>query len=485
MLDGPDIVVTAQHQVSIKAGGTVIIQGEPTVQINPPLVTREADAAKPPPPPDEHPVVPAWSPRASRSPARACTWARGRRRPPGPLTTDGRGQVRVPVAQAGTHRVVLGAPPRRPPGRSRPRGAGHPGARPCPRAEQAAGHVGTTPAQPTPKAKPTLHEVPIAVEIVEPAAGATFEIDPGSYPGPAPSMPAVTLKAKVLVHGQETSAGTVRWEFSISGKYRVRDHSVKPSNYRWQEFKFAAGTATTKPNEEKKVELAPAELTGGDLQIKAVYQAGPELGNVTATQVLTGLKLVGKNGPRIDVERYIVDQAGDLRLALPAHVLPRVGPHARRVQGHPAALRAALRRRHRAAGPGGGGVGVAEGPARRRPSNFFPRIFWDWRKNVVSGMQHFLATKVPTARRIVANLRKAHPGLAQPPEGLILRAAIRAYNGGRELAVSDDGKHFVVSPHTIPANVGYVEWVLGDPHGTLAPKHPVPDDVKLKRWPAT
>ena len=84
----------------------------------------------------------------------------------------------------------------------------------------------------------------------------------------------------------------------------------------------------------------------------------------------------------------------------------------------------------------------------------------------------------------MANLRKKNPGLPQPPEGLVLRAAIRAYNGGRELAASPDGKHFVVSPHTIPANVGYVDWVLGDPHGTEAPKHPVPEDAKLRIWPA-
>ncbi len=193
--------------------------------------------------------------------------------------------------------------------------------------------------------------------------------------------------------------------------------------------------------------------------------------------------MVGKNGPRLDVEQYIVDQAGDL-----AWLFLRMFCHE---SDHTLAEFKQAQPRYGAPS----GVGVAQQDPEEQewvwpkdrlgtPSNFFPRIFWDWRKNVVSGMQHFLADKVPTARRLIAALRKAHPGLPQPPEGLVYRAAIRAYNGGREFAASEDGKHFVVQPHTIPANVGYVEWVLGDPHGTLAPKHPVPDDVKLKIWPA-
>jgi type VI secretion system secreted protein VgrG len=481
VLDGPNITVTAQHQVSIKAGGVVNIQGQPTVQINPPLVTRKADATKAPPPPDNT----LWFRLVSQGQALAgalvhLVHADGTTS--GPLTTDGRGQVRVAAAQAGQAQVKLGPPPLPPPKKAAATTATPaPAPAPAPAPSKPPIQVGSTPAQPTPKAKPTDHEVPIAVQIVSPAAGATFEIDPGAYPGAEPAMPTLTLDAKVLVQGKETIAGTVRWEFTISGKYRVRDHAVA-GNFRWQEFTFAAGTALTKPNEEKKVQLAPAELTGGDLQIKAVYQAGPDLGNVTATQVLKGLKVVGKNGPRIDVEKYIVDQSGDY-----AWLFLRMFCHE---SDHTLAQFKSAQPRY---GPPSG-VGIAqqdpeEGewvwPKDRlgTPSNFFPRIFWDWRKNVVSGMQHFLDTKVPTARRIVANMRKKNPNLPEPPEGLILRAAIRAYNGGRELAVSDDGKHWVVSPQTIAANVGYVEWVLGDPHGTLAPQHPVPDDVKLKLWP--
>jgi type VI secretion system secreted protein VgrG len=488
VLDGPNITVTAQHQVSIVAGGTVTIQGEPFVQINPPIVTKKADATPPPPAPDRT----VWFRLQSQgTPVAGATvhveHADGTTS--SPQVTDGAGRVRLPVDKPGAYQIKIGDPPATAPAKpaattpaaattAKPAAPTPAPAKPPPPPIT----VGKTPAQPTANAKPTDHEVPIAVEIVSPTPAAVFEIDPGAYPGPDPSMPHVTLMAKVLVQGQETSAGQVRWEFAISGQYRVRDHSAG-AGYRWQPFKLAAGTTRTKPNEEVKFQLAPAEVVGGALEIKAVYEGGPDVGNATVTKALTGPKVVGKDAPRAQVEKYIADQAGDL-----AWLFLRMFCHE---SDH---TLAEFKKTDPRYGPPSG-VGIAqqdpeEGewvwPKDRigTPSNFFPRIFWDWKKNVVSGMNHFLSDKVPTARRMVANLRKANPGLPQPPEGLVLRAAIRAYNGGRELAASPDGKHFVVSPHTIPANVGYVDWVLGDPHGTEAPKHPVPEDAKLRVWPA-
>ncbi len=484
VLDGPNITVTAQTQVRIQAGGTVVIQGEPYVQINPPLVTKKADAAKAPPPSDHLVWLRLVSDGAPVAGARVHV-EHSDGTTSSPQTTDGAGRVRLPVDKPGAYQVKLGDPP--PPAAPQAAAApAQPAAAPAPapaaKAVPAAIPMGQTPAQLTAKAKPTDHDVPITVEIVSPAAGAVLSIDPGSYPGPAPAMPSVLLKAKVLVQGQETSIGSVRWEISISGKYRVRDHQVD-GNYRWQEFKFAAGTARTKPNEELSVLLTPPEITGGDLEIKATFEGGAELANVTVAKVLKGLKVVGKDAPRIDVEKFIVDQAGDL-----AWLFLRMFCHE---SDH---TLAEFQRTQPRYGPPSG-VGIAQQDPEEEewvwpkdrlstPSNFFPRIFWDWRKNVVSGMDHFNATKVPTARRQIAKLRKDNPKLAQPPEGMVLRAAIRAYNGGRELAVSEDGEHFVVSPHTIAANVGYVDWVLGDPHGTEAPKHPVPADALARVWPA-
>jgi type VI secretion system secreted protein VgrG len=465
VLDGPDITVTAQHEVSIVAGGTVVIQGEPYVQINPPLVAKKADATKPTAPPDHvawfqltsegHPIADA---RVHLEHASGTVSA--------PLVTDGAGRVRVPVDQPGAYKIKVGDP--------KPA--------PAPVATKPAVTVGTTPAQATPKALPTGHEVPVVVEIVSPAAGASFDVDPGSYPGAAPSMPRVKLKAKVLVEGQETSAGSVRWEMSLAGKYRVRDGN-QADGYRWQSFKFPAGTTRTKPNEELDFQLLPAEIVGGDLSVKAVYEAGADLGNLKAVKELTGLKVVGKNPARADVEKYIVDNAGDL-----AWLFLRMFCH----ESEHTLLQ--FRKTEPRYGPPSG-VGAAQQDPEApewvwpkdkltTPSNFFPRIFWDWRKNIVSGIEHFRSAKVPIAKHLLGVLQKAHPSLPAPAEGVVLRAAIRAYNGGREYDASPDGKHYVVSPHTIPANTGYVEWVLGDPHGSEAPKHPVPDDVKALLWPA-
>ncbi|MFT3771028.1 MAG: type VI secretion system tip protein TssI/VgrG [Minicystis sp.] len=497
MLDGPDITVTAQHEVRFVAGGEVNIQGTPYVQINPPKITKAADASKAPARADQlvwfrlasdggQPLAGA---RVHLEHADGSTSA--------PHATDGAGQVRLPVDKPGPYKIKIGDPPAKP---ATPAPAAKP-ATPAPAAKAPAPAskapapapaakpetrpaipVGTTPAQPAAKARPTDHAVPIAVEIVSPVLATKLEIDPGRYPGPEPSMPLVTLCAKVLVEGKETSVGSVRWEFSISGKYRVRDHSAK-AGYRWQEFKHAAGTARTKPNEEKSVRLTPAEVVGGDLEIKATFEGGPELGNVTAVKVLKGLKVLGKNGPRADVEKYIVDQSGDL-----AWLFLRMFCHE---SDH--TLGQFKKGEVRYGPPAGTGIAQQDPeedewkwPPDRltTPSNFFPRIFWDWRKNVVSGIHHFLSDKLPTGRRHIAKLRKNNPHLPQPPEGVIIRAAIRAYNGGREFDASADGRHFIVNPHTIPANVGYVDWVLGDTHSALAADHPVPADAKARIWPA-
>ncbi|APR80422.1 Putative vgr related protein [Minicystis rosea] len=498
MLDGPDITVTAQHEVRFVAGGEVNIQGTPYVQINPPKITKAADATKAPAPAEQ--VVwfrlasdggqPLAGARVHLEHADGSTSA--------PHATDGAGQVRIPVDKPGPYQIKIGDPPAKPatpapkapapapaPKAPAPAPAAKPEAKPAPAPKpetKPAIPVGTTPSQQAAKAKPTDHAVPVAVEIVSPVVPTTLEIDPGTYPGPEPSMPLVTLLAKVLVEGKETSVGSVRWEFSISGKYRVRDHSSKTTGYRWQEFKYAAGTARTKPNQEQKVRLTPAEIVGGDLEIKATFEGGPELGNITAVKVLKGLKVLGKNGPRAQVEQYIVDNAGDL-----AWLFLRMFCHE---SEH--TLAQFKKGEVRYGPPAGTGIAQQDPeedewkwPADRitTPSNFHPRIFWDWRKNVVSGIQHFNSAKLPTGRRLIAKLRKANPNLPQPPEGVIIRAAVRAYNGGREFDASADGKHYVVNPHTTPKNVGYVDWVLGDTHSSLDAKYPVPEDAKARIWP--
>ncbi len=498
VLDGPDITITAQHEVRIKAGGTVVIQGQPYVQINPPMITKSSDPAKPVVPSDQ--VVsfrlvsegrPLAGARVHVENADGTVLAR--------QVTDGAGQVRVPVSQPGPYKVKLGDPPAAAPAPAAKAAAPAPAAKaaPAPAAKAAtpapaAGGaapaakaaapvipVGQTPAQLTAKAKPTDHNVPIAIEVLSPAPASKFPIEPGTYPGPDPSMPTLDLKARVLVQGNETSEGVVRWEFTIIGTYRVRDPNGA-HGYRMQEFRHTAGTAETKPNEAKKVQLSPAEIVGGDLEIKATYVGGPGLANVTLTKVVTGHKVVGKNAPRAAVEAMIVDKGGDL-----AWLFLRMFCHE--------SVHSLAQFKNEAIlyGPPSG-VGIVQRdptaeewkwPTNRitTPNNLFPRIFWDWKKNVMEGISTFQSDYMNRGRRDIAKLRKNNPKLPEASIGVLIRASIRRYNGGTEF--SSDGTHYIVDPKTPADRMGYVDEVLGDPHGTLAATHPVPADATARKWP--
>ncbi len=495
VLDGPNITVTAQHEVKIKAGGTVVIQGMPYVQINPPKITKAADAAKPATLID-HLVwfqllfegLPLAGARVHVEHADGTTSPR--------QVTDGAGHVRLPVDKAGPYHVKIGDPPATPaamvvkaaapaakPASAPVAKSAAPAATAAAPATRAAAPpavipVGHTPAQTAPKAKPTVHVVPIVVEVLSPAPATKFPIEPGTYLGPDPAMPSIELKARVLVQGNETTVGTVRWEATITGSYRVRDADAD-RGYRMQEFRFAAGTFTTKPNEAKTVLLAPAELVGGDLELKATFEGGPELANVTLVKVVNGFKVVGQNVARAAVEAMIVDKAGDL-----AWLFLRMFCHE---SNHSLAQ---FKNEAPLYGPPSG-VGIVQRdptadewrwPPNRitTPSNLFPRIFWNWKRNVSEGISSFQNVYMERGRHDLANLREANPGLPEAPLGVVIRAAIRRYNGGREF--SSDGTHYVVDPHTPADRVGYVDEVLGDQHGEAA-RHPVPADALARIWP--
>jgi type VI secretion system secreted protein VgrG len=507
VLDGPNITVTAQREVRIKAGGTVTIQGQPYVQINPPMITRKADAALPPAPSDH--VV--WFRLVSEGRPLAganvhLEHADGTTSPR--HVTDGAGHVRLPVDKAGAYHVKIGDPPApahaptakvvapaapapTPAAKAAAPAAHAPAAKaaapaPAPVAGGAApaAHpaivVGQTPAQATAKAKATDHQVPIAIEVLSPVAASKFSIEPGTFPGPDPSMPSVKLEARVLVQGKETSVGVVRWELTITGSYRVRD-PAGAHGYRMQEFRFAAGTAETKPNEAKTMQLAPAEIVGGDLEIKATFVGGPELANITVTRVVTGYKVVGKNVARSAVEAMIVDKGGDLSWLF-LRMFCHESNHALAQFKNEAVLY----------GPPSG-VGIVQRdptaeewrwPTNRitTPNNLFPRIFWDWKKNVIEGISTFQSDYMNRGRRDLAKLRTNNPELPAAPIGVLIRASIRRYNGGVEF--TSDGTHYVVDPQTPAARVGYVDEVLGDQHGSQAASHPVPADALARIWPA-
>jgi type VI secretion system secreted protein VgrG len=116
-----------------------------------------------------------------------------------------------------------------------------------------------------------------------------------------------------------------------------------------------------------------------------------------------------------------------------------------------------------------------------QPNNFFPRIFWDWKKNLAEGVSSFASTYIARGRADLDALRADHPGLPPYPEGVLLRAAIRRYNGGIEYVASGDGRHYVVSPY-YTNNPGYVDDVLSVPQ-IDAHKYPIPADARATEWP--
>ncbi len=499
VLDGPDITITAQHEVRIKAGGTVVIQGQPYVQINPPMITKSSDPAKPVVPSDQ---VVSFRLVSEGPPARRSARPRRERRRHRPgAAGDRRGR---PGARAGEPARPVQGQARRPARRgARACGEGRrAGARArregraCPRFEgraaacgrrsgargegRCAGDPRGADAGPA-HGEGQAHRSQRADRHRGPLARAGLQVPDRArhVPRPRSSMPTIDLKARVLVQGNETTEGVVRWEFTIIGSYRVRDPNGK-HGYRMQEFRHTAGTAETKPNEAKKVQLAPAEIVGGDLEIKATFVGGPGLANITLTKVVTGHKVVGKNAPRAAVEAMIVDKGGDL-----AWLFLRMFCHE--------SVHSLAQFKNEAIlyGPPSG-VGIVQRdptaeewkwPTNRitTPNNLFPRIFWDWKKNVMEGISTFQSDYMNRGRRDIAKLRKANPKLPEASIGVLIRASIRRYNGGTEF--SSDGTHYIVDPKTPADRVGYVDEVLGDPHGTLAATHPVPADATARKWP--
>lgn len=518
-LDGPNVVITAQSDILLKAGGELKILGGPYVQLNPPHVAKSAEIAKAPPEPNEVVWFKLTSEDGAPVPDVVCYAEHESGEESSALRTDGHGLVRFAAPKEGEYKLVVGKPSPKVQAKmdalaQKPaaRGTGASGQTNAPAQASASAatpapapapppanettksrgvEVGTTPTQKTPLAKPTGHQVPLVLDVVLPQPQTAFEIHPGAHPAPDPSMPKVTLQANVTFQGQPLTTGTLHWEFSISGKYRVRDGSKK-DGYRMQSYTFIAGHTQTEPGQKLDFHLSAGEIVGGDLTVKVTYLGGPELGDLKATKVVNGLKVVGKNPLKDDVRALVKEIGGTQTWCLirmfcheSAHTLGQF-KKGDVLYGPPA------------------GVGIVqrdpEGdewvwPSNRltQPNNFFPRIFWDWKKNVREGVERFRSDYMARARREFAALRKAHPHLPEPSEELILRSAIRHYNGGNEYQASADGRHYVVKPYLSKAKDGtlkplaagrlpYVNQVLDEPH-TDAATYPVPANVRAEIWP--
>jgi type VI secretion system secreted protein VgrG len=397
-----------------------------------------------------------------------------------PLVTDANGLVRLPVEKTGEYRVKLGQPEEAKAHAAMAKAApidATTGGVVAPVAPPAI-DVGPTPAQPRTKAKPTEHDVPISFEIVEPKQGSTFDLLV------TPAMPEIPLHARVLVQGVPVTAGSVRWELHASGTYRVRDASGE--GYVLQAYVLPVGDVRTAPGEAKRYALAAPELVGGDLEIKAIFDGGAELGGITASKSVKGCQVLGKDPDASVVEAAIVKLTGSLAwLYL-------------RLFSWESTLTQFARKSGGGNTPGWplygppSGTGIVQrdpeatewvwGKSRiTQPNNFFPRIFWDWKKNLAEGVSSFATTYIERGRGDLDQLREDHPHLPPYPEGVLLRAAIRRYNGGIEYAASGDGQHYVVSP-SYTNNPGYVDDVLSvpqiDPH-----KYPIPAAARATEWP--
>ncbi len=447
LLDGPDILVTGRSGVVIKAGGTVSIQGEPHVHINPPHPPGSGGATAAPA--ADHVVcfklVSEGHPLAG---ARTYVQHQDGSTSP-PQVTDANGLVRLPVEKEGTYHVKLGKRPEAPVAKVASLDPTT-GGTVAPNAID----VGQTPAQPRTKATPTEHDVPISLEIVEPRPGSTFNLLA------TPAMPEIPLHARVLVQGAPVTVGSVRWELHASGTYRVRDASG--ASYVLQPYVLPVGDTRTTPGEVKRYLLAPPELVGGNLEIKAIFDGGAELGGLTAARSVKGCQVLGKDPAASVVEARIVQLAGSLawlylRLFAWESTLTQfaVRSGGGNTPGYP--LYGA---------PSGTGIVQRDPEATEwvwgksrltQANNFFPRIFWDWQKNLAEGIASFASTYIERGRSDLDALRSELPHLPPYPEGVLLRASIRRYNGGTEYVASADGRRYVVSPDS--SNPGYVDDV--------------------------
>src|SRR6185312_1952245 len=292
------------------------------------------------------------------------------------------------------------------------------------------------------------------------------------------------LHARVLVQGAPVTTGEVRWELHASGKYRVRDASGE--GYVLQPYVLPVGHTRTTPGQAEKYKLSPPDLVGGELEIKAVFDGGAALGGLTATKTVKGCQVLGKDPEASVIEAAIVETTGHLAWV-----------YLRLFSWESTLTQFAVR-------SGGGntpgwplygppsGTGIVQRdpeagdwhwPKARvtQPNNFFPRIFWDWKKNLAEGVSSFASTYIARGRADLDALRAYHPHLPPYPEGVLLRAAIRRYNGGIEYVASADGRHYVVSPH-YTNNPGYVDDVLSVPQ-IDAHKYPIPAEARATEWP--
>jgi hypothetical protein len=324
------------------------------------------------------------------------------------------------------------------------------------------------------------------LQITSPVAKQQFFIEPGN-PGSSPFLPTVTVSGQALANGLPVSNAQITWTFTISGNYRVR----AGKSFRLQRYSFILGKVTIPSGQQSAVDLGSLDtslIVGGNLDVTATFSlpSGRPVSKTVHCQVL------GKNPSREDVEKFIRIESqasgpcGDDSWAIlrvfcheSNHNLFQFRSNGEILFGPPA------------------GVGIAQRDPETaewkfpqklvtQPNNFFPRIFWNWQENVREGIQ-FFRKKLRMAQSDLKSLqREANRKGLQLPDfclGILMRAAIRRYNGGTEYGfrpVSPGSKKAVyfVSPRTPPDRVNYVDQVLGDHGHPQIVLDPIPNEAR-------
>ncbi|QBY55928.1 peptidoglycan-binding protein (plasmid) [Cupriavidus oxalaticus] len=331
--------------------------------------------------------------------------------------------------------------------------------------------------------RPSLPVRGLDLIIDRPRAGEKLSIHAGNFPATGPSMPAVTVLGRVLANGHPVPDAGISWEFRVSGNYRVRsgvsDHCGSVPSCRLQTYAFTLGQIVTSSGKQDFVDLALLTplIVGGSLEVKATIR---DATGRTFTRTVRCL-VAGENPSRAQVEALIraevgpggalVGACGDDSWALirifcheSGHTLSQFRQDGSVLVGPPAGIGITQRDPE---------IGEWQFPASRetQANNFFPRIFWNWQENVREGIRAFRAKQALAngdLRRLQEQAQREGRQLPAFCVGILLRAAIRRYNGGTEYVLgrgrARNQASYEVNPHTPPDRAGYVNQVLGD-HG--------------------
>lgn len=334
------------------------------------------------------------------------------------------------------------------------------------------------PPRPGPRPPPPPPASALTLVVASPADRVDFFVEPGLVGVTGPSMPTVRVLGTVQRNGQPAADVSISWKFEVAGNYRVR----AGKGFRLQKYALDFGIAVTRSGQQDFVgleHLRPALIVGGDLKIIATARDSEG----RTVRVTRSCRILGKNPVRAQVEAFIRSLGAGGPCGDDGWALLRifcVESNHRLIQFDKGGVLFGP--------PAGVGITQRDPEARewrfpadpvKQTNNFFPRIFWDWQENVREGVRFFRGVKMRAAAADLARLMGGaqRAGRPLPPfcPGVLLRASIRRYNGGREYVAEARGRAsaYRVQPRDT-TNPTYVDRVLGDPYI----QDPIPDPFR-------